>query len=104
MNHDSDFQEELDRILSYDNITEADETFTPDTYDDIYLWMELAHLRNGDQPEFAKVTKRLKYANGLPIGMSDQNPILDTRIYKVEYQDGHKASMTAKSIAQSLFA
>ena len=66
--------------------------------------MELAHLRNGDQPEFAKVTKRLKYANRLPIGMSDQNPILDTRIYKVEYQDGHKASMTANFIAQNLFA
>ena len=66
--------------------------------------MELELPINGDQQEFAKVTKRLKYANGLPIGTENQNPILDTRMYKVEYQDGHKASMPANSITQSLFA
>ena len=104
MNHDSDFQEELDRIFSSEDIPEADETFTPDTYDDTYLRMELALPRNGDQPEFARVTKRLKDANGLPIGTANQNPILDSRMYEVEYQDGYKASMTAKSIAQNLFA
>ena len=66
--------------------------------------MELELPRNGDQPEFARFTKRLKDANGLPIGTANQNPILDSRMYEVEYQDGHKASMTAESIAQNLFA
>ena len=66
--------------------------------------MELALPRNGDHSEFAKVTKRLKDANELPIGTANQNPILDTRMYEVEYQDGHKASMTENSIVKILFA
>ena len=57
---------------------EADETFTPDTYDDTYLLMELELPINGDQPEFARVAKRLKDANRLTIGTANQNPILDT--------------------------
>ena len=68
INHDSDFQEEFDRIFSSEDIPEADETLTPDTYDDTYLWTELALPRNGDQPYFARVTKRLKDVNGLPMG------------------------------------
>ena len=66
--------------------------------------MELSLPRNWYQPEFARVTKRLKDVNGLPIRTTNQNSILDTRMYKVEYQDGHKASMIANSIAQILFA
>ena len=73
-------------------------------YDDTYLLMELALPKNGDQPQFARVTKRLKDANGLPIGTANHNPILDTRMYEVQYQGGHKASLKANSIAKSLFA
>ena len=104
INHDSDFQEEFNRIFSSEEIPEADETFTPDMYDETYLRMDLALPINGDHPEFAKVTKRLKDSNGLTIGTANQNPILDTRMYKVEYQDGHRAYMTANSITQHLFA
>ena len=78
INHDSYFQEEFDRIFSSEDIMEADETFTPDTYDDTYLLMELELPINGDQPEFARVAKRLKDANRLTIGTANQNPILDT--------------------------
>ena len=66
--------------------------------------MELALPINGDQPEFARVAKRLKYANGLLIRTVNHHPILYTIMYKVEYQDGYKVSMTSNSIAQSLFA
>ena len=66
--------------------------------------MEVALPRDTDGPEFAKVTKRLRDANGIPIGTSSDNPILDTRLYEVEYMDGHKASLTANSIAQNMFA
>ena len=58
--------------------------------------MELALPRgDGSEPAFARVKKRLKDANGLPIGTSNENPIYDSRVYEVEYQDGHKISMTA---------
>ena len=67
--------------------------------------MELAHPRgDGSEPAFARVKKRLKDANSLSIKTSNENPILDIHVYEVEYQDGHKASMTANEIAQNLFA
>ena len=100
-----DFNAEFNRIVSDNAIKEADEEFTPEVIGDTYLNMELA-LRRGDvsEPAFARVKKRLRDANGLPILTSDENPILDSCVYEVEYQDGHKASMTANEIAQNLFA
>ena len=91
-------------MVSNDEIKEADEEFTPDTYDDRYLNMELAVPR-GDNPnqQYAKVTKRLRDANGIPIGTVNENPILDSHIYEVEYQDGTKASLAANYIAENLF-
>ena len=67
--------------------------------------MELA-LPQSDSLELrlARVTKRLKDANGIPIGMADQNPLLDTRMYEVEFADGEKASLVANYIAENLFA
>ena len=67
--------------------------------------MELA-LPQGDSldPRMARVTKRLKDSNGIPIRTADQNPRLDTRMYEVEFADGEKASLTANYIAENLFA
>ena len=101
---DPDFQEEFEDVVSNPGVKEADDLFTPDTYDQ-YLQMELA-LPQGDslEPRLAKVTKQLKDANGIPIGMADQNPLLDTRMYEVEFADGEKASLAANYIAENLFA
>ena len=66
--------------------------------------MELALPRDDERPEFARVTKRLRDKNGIPIGTSNDNPLLDSRIYEVEYNDGHKASLSANSIVQNMFA
>ena len=60
---------------------EANANFTPVVFDDTYLNMGLAIPRDGDRPEFAKVTKRLRNKDGLKIGRSHSNPILDTRMY-----------------------
>jgi hypothetical protein len=40
----------------------------------------------------------------LPIGTAHDNPILDSRMYEVVYQDDHKSVMAANAIAQNLFA
>ena len=66
--------------------------------------MELAFDRGEDGPFFAKVTKRLRYAQGLTIGTANDNPILYTRMYEVEYLDGFTTSMAANSIAENMFA
>ena len=67
--------------------------------------MELA-LPQGDslEPWMARVTKRLKDSNGIPIGTADQNPLLDTRMYEMEFVDGEKASLSGNYIAENLFA
>ena len=101
---DEDFQEEFNKIFSDDNIKEADATFTPEVFYDTHLNMELALPRDGGETTFAHVTKRLKDANGFPIGTSHENPILDTRVYEVKYADGHKSSMADHAIAMNLFA
>jgi hypothetical protein len=104
LENDPDFQEEFDNIVNDENVQEADDDFTPDVFDDTYVNMELAIPRDGDGPEFAKVTKRLRDKDGLPIGKAHDNPILDTRMYEVEYQDGHKAALAANAIAENMFA
>jgi hypothetical protein len=65
--------------------------------------MELAVPRDSDGPKFARVTKRLKDKDRLPIGKAN-NPILDTIMYEVEYPNGHKASLSANAIADNMFA
>ncbi len=104
LQYDPDFQEEFDNILNDPGILEAYKDFTPDVFDDTYLNMELAIPRDSDGPEFARVTKRLKDKDGFSIGRANNNPILDTRMYEVEYPDGHKASLAANAIAENMFA
>ena len=101
---DPDFTEEFLEVISNNELKEVDDTFTPDVYD-MYLNMELA-IPQGDslEPRLARVTKRLKDANGLPIGLANENPILDTRMYEVEYLNGKQMSLAANNIAEKLFA
>ena len=100
---DKVFHEEVARGITNDDIPEADEEFDPETFDN-YVNMELTMERHYDGPEFSRVTKRLKDKDGLPIGIASENPILDTRMYEVEYTDGYKTAMTANAIASNLFA
>ena len=41
---------------------------------------------------------------GLPIGRAQNNPILYTIMYEVEYKDGHKYSLASNAIAENMFA
>jgi Reverse transcriptase (RNA-dependent DNA polymerase) len=101
---DEEFQEEFENVINDKCIPEADDEFTPDSFNDTYLNMELALPRSGGEVEFAKVIKRLRDKDGLPIGTANDNPILDTRVYEVEFPDGHRASLAANAIAENLFA
>ena len=73
--------------------------FTLEIMYDTYMNMGVAIPQDTEGPDFTCVTKRLKDANDLPIGTANENPILDTRVYQVEYVDGHKASLTVNTIA-----
>ena len=54
--------------------------------------------------QYGKVTKRLRDADGIPIGTANDNPLLDTREYTVEFTDGHTESLSANILAQNLFS
>ena len=84
---EEDFQSEFKTLFDNPDVKEADEEFTPDSYDN-YVNMELLLNQGGYRPEFARVKKRLKDANGRPIDVANDNPILDSRIYEVEYYYG----------------
>ena len=103
LEEDEDFATEFSNIFNDINIPEADD-FTPEVLEDTYVNMEVALPRDSEGPEFARVTKRLRDANGIPIGTANDNPLLDTRIYEVEYLDGYKASLSANTIAENMFA
>ena len=66
--------------------------------------MELVIPRDGDGPDFAKVTKHLKEKDRLPIDRAQNNTILDTRIYEVEYKDSHKYVLAENAISGNMFS
>ena len=103
LDHDPDFQEEFNKVWGDEHVKNADDSFTPDVFDDTYLNMELT-LPYKEGQSWAKVTKRLRDANGLPIGTANENPLLDSRVYEIEYSDGYKTSLAANVIAENMFA
>jgi hypothetical protein len=67
--------------------------------------MEIALPRGEDgKMEYARVTKQLCNNSGTPIGVANNNSILDTRAYEVDWHDGHRKQMFANTIAENLFA
>ena len=105
LEHDPDFHAEFYDVVSNDEVKEADDEFTPEVFDDTYVNMEVAlPKQDEDFPMLAKVTKRLRDKDGLPIGTAHDNPILDTRMYEVEFRDGTKTALAANYIAENLFS
>ena len=60
--------------------------------------------RDSEDPQYTRVTKCLWDANGIPIGTTNDNAMINSRINEVEYQDGFKAIITANTIAIDIFA
>ena len=79
---------------------EADDTL--DTYDQ-YVGASVT-LPIGDKVLNAKVRGRKRLIDGNFAGRANSNPILDTRIYDVEFADGQTAELAAIVIAQSMYA
>jgi hypothetical protein len=95
--------QEFDKFISDPSVPEADKVFTIDVFDETYLGVKLAiPTRDGDGPQYARVTKRLRDKDGLPT--ASDNPILQKRMFEVEYPDGHKASLAANAIVETMFA
>lgn len=61
-------------------------------------------LPKGDSFAKGQVIARKRDANGSLKGKSNKNPILDTRVYEVQFVDGHTEEYAANVIAESVFA
>ena len=51
-----------------------------------------------------RVKSSKRDADGNTIGRADANPILDTREYIVEFEDGDEAELNANLIAEAMYA
>jgi hypothetical protein len=113
MTFDLDFQDEFNQIIDDPNsVLEADKDFTQDVFDDTHSNVEPAIPKNGDEPdEYTRAARCVRERmdcrsqvregnkDGFPISTAKKNPILDPRMYEVEYPDWHKAPLVAKAIA-----
>ena len=57
----------------------------------------------GDQKISGKVKRRKRNQDGNIIGTPSNNPILDTTLYEVEFDDGHVESYAANLIAENIY-
>ena len=72
-------------------------------FTDILLNTEVL-LPQGEEMKRAKVTRRSKDQDGDLIGTYDANPLLNTMVYDVEFDDGTVREYGANIIAQNMYA
>jgi hypothetical protein len=60
--------------------------------------------KDGESLVLTRVANRKQDADGRVLGKSHDNPILDTRIYQVEYPDGATAEFSANVIAETILS
>ena len=77
--------------------------YTPTGLYDALISAEVI-LPKGDILVPATVTRRKRDADGNPVGTAHPNPIMDTRVYEVEFPDGHTEDFAANIIAQNVYA
>lgn len=75
---------------------------TPEAGDN-YVGVNIS-LPRGDRMAVGRVAKRKRDDDDNPVGRANANPILDTREYVVEFEDGEVTELTANVIAQSMYA
>ena len=100
---DEEFVELFQIVFSNEDIAEADDEFDPDSFD-TYINMKVALDQGRDHPQLARVTKRLIDGSGNPIGRRHDNPIIESKLYEVEFSDGENISLATNGIAENTFS
>ena len=114
----SQFDDEEDETIEFmptdtkgtfnSGVPEADETAYEDNlsneFGDKYIGAKVL-LPNGDVQSEATVLSRKRSADGTHlIGKANSNPLLDTRVYNVEFNDGTIDEYSANLIAESIYS
>ena len=97
------FEEDPDPIEFADplDMPEAD-GHTPEAMDE-HLTATLL-LPHGEGMQRARVLRRYRNDEGIPVGKRHPNPLLDTRLYEVEYPDGSTDVVNTNLIAENLYS
>ena len=82
-------------------LAEADD-FDHDAFDK-YVTAQVVFPK-GDSLLYGKVARRKRDGDGNLIGRANRNPVLDTSIYEVEFEDGRTEAFAANAIAEHLYA
>ena len=101
-----EFLEDFNRVINDETLKHADDDPPLERMeDDPYVTMTMG-LPRGDDGELhrAKVKRRKLDDEGKPTGKANNNPLLDSRQYEVEYLDGATEILTANIIAENLLS
>jgi len=93
---------EDDEPAQVEDTIEIDDFGEEDAYDR-YVSAKVL-LPSGDELLYGTVRSRKRDADGRPIGRGHTNPILDTTMYEVEFEDGRVEAYHANKIAESIYA
>jgi Fe-S-cluster containining protein len=81
------------------NVSEEDDPVGHDKYISAKI-----QIQRADSVHRGVVKRRKRDHDGRLIGFSHENPILDTALYEVEFEDGHVESYYANQIAEAIYA
>ena len=106
---DANIEAETPTFKPYEDDSDDPHGHTPDIDDvtpeeaDNYVGASVTLPIEGDQRS-GKVTRRARDQDGNLVGTSNRVPILDTRLYEVEFPDGRIAEFSANAIAEHMYA
>ena len=89
--------------MEEEGMDEADD-WTTEAFDTYLNARLLLPKPGGEERVYARVTKRMKGPDGRPLGRAHANPLMDTRQYQVEYDDGTTDEFYANVIAENVFS
>ena len=102
---DEVFEEEDNQVVETmdPDATKPDaDDFTPESYDRFLTANVL--LPQGDELTKATVVGRKRDQDGRPTGKLNLNPLLDTRLYEVQFSDGSTEEIATNLIAETLLS
>jgi hypothetical protein len=85
-----------------ESVRKEEDDIDDDAYDK-YIGAEVT-FETGEGPMRATVKRRATEIDGTPIGHMHMNPLLDTREYEIEFEDGTTDRYLANSIAENIYA
>lgn len=105
---DMDFKRNFNKLIHTEDLDDGTlqgSTETDDINAQNYVNMDIG-LRRGQEGELQRATirRRLLDTEGNPTGEENNNQLLDTRQYEVEYEDGNTEVLWANFLAENLLA